>query len=86
MLGAAQAPAPASPLFVEAAAQSGLTFTHVSGASGQYYMAEQMGAGAALFDYDGDGDLDVYLVQSGSLAEARPATPRLRPAGCFATT
>jgi hypothetical protein len=69
VLGAAQARAPAAPLFVEAATQSGLTFTHISGASGQYYIAEQMGAGAALFDYDGDGDLDVYLVQSGRLTE-----------------
>jgi hypothetical protein len=69
LFAAAQSPPAAPPLFVEAAAQSGLTFSHVSGASGQYYMAEEMGAGAALFDYDGDGDLDVYLVQSGRLAE-----------------
>ena len=45
--------------------QTGLAFTHVSGATGQYYMAEQMGAGVALFDYDSDGDLDVFLVQGG---------------------
>ena len=31
-------------------------------------MAEQMGAGAALLDYDNDGDLDVFLVQGGPLA------------------
>ena len=60
-----------SRLFVEAAAATGLTFTHVNGATGQYYMAEQMGAGVALFDYDNDGDLDVFLVQGGSAR--RPA-------------
>ncbi|HEY7057810.1 MAG TPA: CRTAC1 family protein [Vicinamibacterales bacterium] len=56
-----------APLFVESAAATGLAFTHVTGASGQYSMAEQMGAGVALFDYDNDGDLDVFLVQSGPL-------------------
>src|SRR5687768_16057519 len=39
----------AGPLFVESAASTGLTFTHVNGASGEYYIAEQMGAGVALF-------------------------------------
>jgi hypothetical protein len=55
------------PLFVESASSIGIDFTHVNGAAGQYYMAEQMGAGVALIDYDGDGDLDVFLVQGGSL-------------------
>ena len=44
--------------------ETGLHFTHRSGASGKFYMTEIMGAGVALFDYDNDGDLDVFFVQS----------------------
>jgi hypothetical protein len=63
--------ATADPIFVEAAAASGLTFSHVNGATGRYYMPEIMGAGVALFDYDNDGDLDVFLVQGGPLPEGQ---------------
>jgi len=50
-------------LFREVAEQTGLKFHHFTGATGEYYMPEIMGAGVALFDFDNDGDLDVYLVQ-----------------------
>jgi len=53
--------------FVERAAATGLVFTHVNGAAGGYYLPEVMGAGVALFDFDNDGDLDVFLVQGDAL-------------------
>ena len=68
-----------SGLFVESASTSGLTFTHVNGAAGRYYMPEVMGAGVALFDYDNDGDLDVFLVQvGGTRLQPRPSETTLK--------
>jgi hypothetical protein len=70
--------AAASPVFVDGAAAAGLAFTHTNGATGKYYMPELMGSGVALFDYDNDGDLDVFFVQSVPLdAGARGQTCRL---------
>ncbi|MDH3916446.1 MAG: VCBS repeat-containing protein, partial [Chromatiales bacterium] len=37
--------------------------------SGALYFPEMMGGGVALLDYDGDGDLDVYLVQGQMLGD-----------------
>ncbi len=44
--------------------------THSNGASGDKHLPETMGAGAGWIDFDGDGRLDLYLVDSGRL----PAT------------
>ncbi len=62
------AAAGAPPWFEECALERGLDFRHVSGhREGEHLFPEIMGGGAALYDLDGDGDLDAYLVQSGSL-------------------
>jgi hypothetical protein len=56
--------------FEEAAAARGIRFVHRSGHRDRFFLPEIMGGGAALFDMDGDGDLDAYLVQSGSVVDA----------------
>ena len=50
--------------FVEVAAEAGIAFRHQNGAEGQKYPMETMGSGTAFFDYDGDGWLDLYFVNS----------------------
>ncbi len=52
-----------APLFEDIAKQSGIDFWQFSGATGEYLLPEMVGSGAALIDYDNDGDLDVFLVQ-----------------------
>ena len=42
--------------------ETGITFTHTDGGSGRRYLVESVSAGLALFDYDGDGDIDIYFL------------------------
>jgi len=59
------APSQLEPLLVDSTAQSGIDFRHESGGVGNREIAETIGSGLGLFDYDKDGDLDAYFVQSG---------------------
>ncbi|RMH03325.1 MAG: CRTAC1 family protein [Planctomycetota bacterium] len=55
---------PDQDFFVDATADSGLDFVHRLGDGRMDNILESIGAGGCLFDYDGDGRLDVYLVAS----------------------
>lgn len=67
----------------------GVRFKHVNGAAGQYHLAETMGSGCAFLDYDGDGRLDIFLVNSSRLpgftkpGPFYPALYRQMPDGTF---
>src|SRR2546426_4533026 len=63
--------------FEEIGQRAGVGFVHSSGHKTKYYLPEIMGGGAALFDMDNDGFLDLYLVQSGSLFEESSGGNRL---------
>ena len=67
-------------LFVERSAETGLRFNHFVGATGDFYLPETMGPGVALFDYDNDGDLDVYLLQGSVLNPEKTLDDSVFPA------
>src|SRR5438477_3723067 len=65
-LPAAALPQGESPLFEEISpAKSGISWRHVNGRSPEYYLPETTGAGCGFIDYDNDGWMDIYLVNSG---------------------
>jgi hypothetical protein len=61
------APPATAPWFEECAEARGLRFRHESGHVDRHLMPEIMCGGAALFDMDGDSDLDAYLVNAGGV-------------------
>jgi hypothetical protein len=63
--------------FVETAAQSGIDFVYENGATGRELMVESLGGGAAWFDYDADGLVDLYFTQGGQPdVDDRSSQPR----------
>ena len=79
---AAQAAAP--PWFEDITADVGLHFLHDAGPVGAYFIPQILGSGAALFDFDNDGRLDIYLVQNGGPhAASRNRLFRQGPDGRF---
>jgi enediyne biosynthesis protein E4 len=57
------------------ASASGITWVHTAGLSPEKYLPESTGAGCAFFDYDNDGWMDIYFVNSGKCDIFTPAQP-----------
>lgn len=72
-------PNPNEVWFEEVAEASGLDFTHIRARTQRFWFPEIMGAGLCWFDYDGDGRVDLFVVQSGDLEPGSepPSTSRL---------
>ena len=67
--------------FAEQAEAAGLEFSHFNGMSGEFFFPEMIPGGVGLIDYDGDGDLDVYLVQGNMLGDGVGEDRALLPPG-----
>jgi hypothetical protein len=66
----------ASPIFEEIPpSASGIAWKHENAMSSQRYLPETMGPGVAFFDYDNDGWMDLFLVNSGPADFYQPKTP-----------
>jgi hypothetical protein len=73
---AAARPANSLPAFEEIPPSvSGLTWSHIAGLSPTMYLPETDGAGCAVLDYDNDGWMDIYLVNSGRCDFYDPPQP-----------
>ena len=74
-------PSPVSPSpqslirFRDVTEETGISFIHTDGSSGQRYIMETVTAGLALFDYDGDGYIDVYFLNGAPLRGTKVEAP-----------
>ena len=55
--------------------ETGITFIHTDGGCGRRYIVETVSAGLALFDYDNDGDVDIYFLNGAPLPGTKVDEP-----------
>src|SRR5579864_4734330 len=64
--------------FVDVSTSLGVRFQHAAPHTSKKYLLETMGSGVALFDYDNDGRLDLFLVNGAEISD--PSQPDAIPA------
>ena len=62
-------------VFRDVTKETGITFRHTDGSSGKRYLVESVASGMALFDYDTDGDVDIYFLDGAPLKGAKFDAP-----------
>lgn len=60
--------------FVDVTAEAGIDFQHVDGRTGEKYLIETLGSGALFFDFNNDGNLDLYIVNAAHIPPPTQAT------------
>jgi len=60
---------PATPRFTDITSASGITFEYLASHTSKKYLIETMGSGVALFDYDNEGRLDIFVVNGAPLSD-----------------
>ena len=72
---AAASDSPSYPFSEVPSSASGITWKHTAGLSPEKYLPQSTGAGCAFLDYDSDGWMDIYLVNSGKCDIFTPTQP-----------
>ena len=70
-----QLPAASPVVFTDVTKQAGINWVHDNALSPERYLPETVGAGCVFFDYDNDGWMDIYLVNSGASDFFTPSKP-----------
>lgn len=72
--------------FEDITGPSGVDFTYRNGQPGNnFFILESLGGGVALLDYDGDGDLDLFIAGGGTISRS-PAVIRGLPCAMYRNT